>query len=149
MLRRHPWLFSGAVASAEGDGSDGHAEVCDAAGRLLARGAYSPGSQIVARLWTFRSGGDGPGGGDGRTPDAALFRERFAAARRLREQVLPPETTGFRAVNSEGDMCPGVLLDVYGQTAVLELLDRGHRGLARRSGSGRAQVFSPREPARA
>src|SRR6185436_14586161 len=83
VLRRHPWLFSGAVASAEGDGSDGHAEVRDAAGRLLARGAYSPGSQIVARLWTFQ---------DVRTPDGSLFRERFAAARRLREEILPPET---------------------------------------------------------
>lgn len=115
MARRHPWLFSGAVASASGDGSDGHAEILDAGGRPLARGAYSPDSQILARLWTF----------DGRVPDAALFRERFAAARKLREECLPPETTGYRAVNSEGDLCPGVLLDVYGGVAVLELLTRG------------------------
>ena len=47
----------------------------DAGGRLLARGAYSPDSQILARLWTF----------DGRVPDGALFRERFTAARKLRE----------------------------------------------------------------
>jgi len=115
VLRRHPWLFSGAVAQATGDGSDGHAEVLDAAGRPLARGAYSPDSQIVARLWCF----------DGRAPGAELFRERFAAARRLRAQVLSPETTGFRAVNSEGDLCPGVLLDVYGDAAVLELTTEG------------------------
>jgi 23S rRNA (cytosine1962-C5)-methyltransferase len=115
VLRRHPWLFSGAVAAAEGDGSDGCAEVFDAAGRRLARGAYSPDSQIVARLWSF----------DERDPDGDLFRERFAAARRLREETLPPETTGYRAVNSEGDLCPGVLLDVYGDTAVLELLTGG------------------------
>ncbi len=115
VLRRHPWLFSGAVASREGDGSDGHAEVVDAGGRLLARGAYSAGSQIVARLWSF----------DGRIPGVGLFRERIEAARRLREEVLPPETTGYRAVNSEGDLCPGVLLDVYGSVAVLELLTGG------------------------
>ena len=115
MLRRHPWLFSGAVASAEGDGSDGHAEVLSADGKPLARGAYSPDSQILARLWTF----------DGRAPDSSLFRERFSGARRLREDVLPPETTGYRAINSEGDHCPGVLLDVYGDTAVLELLTAG------------------------
>ncbi|MGH9317524.1 MAG: 23S rRNA (cytosine(1962)-C(5))-methyltransferase RlmI, partial [Thermoanaerobaculia bacterium] len=53
VLRRHPWLFSGAIAKREGDGADGHAEVLDAQGRSLARGAYSPKSQIVARLWTF------------------------------------------------------------------------------------------------
>src|SRR5215471_10480305 len=56
VLRRHPWLFSGAVARAEGDGSDGLAEVMDAGGRVLGHGAWSPGSQIVARLWTFDGG---------------------------------------------------------------------------------------------
>lgn len=114
-MRRHPWLFSGAVASSEGDGSDGHAEIFAGDGRLLARGAYSPDSQIVARLWTF----------DGREPGAELFRERFIAARKLREEVVPPETTGYRAVSSEGDLCPGVLLDIYGETAVLELTTGG------------------------
>ena len=94
--RRHPWLFSGAVASLEGDGSDGHAEVVSENGAALARGAFSPDSQIVARLWTF----------DGRPPNADLFRERFAAARQLRERVIPPRTTGYRLVNSEGDGCP-------------------------------------------
>jgi 23S rRNA (cytosine1962-C5)-methyltransferase len=119
VLRRHPWLFSGAIASSEGDGSDGHAEVLDAAGRPLAHGAYSPDSQIVARLWTFP--------GDGRVPGPELFRERFSAARRLREAhyVVPPETTGYRALNSEGDLTPGVLLDIYGDAAVLELTTAG------------------------
>src|SRR6202162_1506623 len=113
--RRHPWLFSGAVALREGDGSDGRAEVVDSGGTVRAHGSYSPASQILARLWTF----------DGRVPDAALFRERFEAARRLREAVLPPETTGFRAINSGGDLCPRGLLDLYGDTAVLELLTEG------------------------
>ena len=115
VLRRHPWLFSGAVASRDGDGSDGLAEVFSADGGLLARGVYSPGSQILARLWTF----------DGRPVDGALSLERFQAAQRLREAVVSPDTTGYRAVNSEGDLCPGVLLDVYGEAAVLELLTEG------------------------
>jgi 23S rRNA (cytosine1962-C5)-methyltransferase len=113
--RRHPWLFSGAVASRSGEGSDGIAEVLSARGESMARGAYSPDSQIVARLWAF----------DGRPIDPALFRDRFEAARGLREAVVHPETTGYRAVNSEGDLCPGVILDVYGETAVLELLTGG------------------------
>ncbi len=133
--RRHPWLFSGAIASAEGDGSDGLAEVADAAGRVLAHGAYSPGSQIVARLWTF----------DGRLPGDELFRERFHAARRLREEVLPPETTGYRAVNSEGDACPGVLLDVYGETAVLELLTEGIEAWGAALESAAREAFAPGE----
>ena len=83
-------------------------DVVDSAGHSIARGAYSPRSQIVARLWSF----------GGRAPDLDLFRERFAAARRLRRDVLPADTTGYRAVNSEGDRCPGVLVDVFGEVAV-------------------------------
>ncbi len=133
VARRHPWLFSGALASADGDGSDGHAEVVDAGGRALARGAYSPDSQIVARLWTF----------DGRVPDSALFRERFGTARDLRAQVLPPETTGYRGVNSEGDLCPGVLLDVYGDTAVLELTTAGTEIWRAELEAATREVFAP------
>ena len=113
--RRHPWLFSGGIASEEGDGSDGLAEVADSRGQVRAHGSYSPGSQIVARLWTF----------DGRVPGRGLLVERFEAARRLRETILPPRTTGFRAINSEGDLCPGILLDIYGGVAVLDLLTEG------------------------
>jgi 23S rRNA (cytosine1962-C5)-methyltransferase len=133
VARRHPWLFSGAVARAEGEGSDGHAEVVDSSGRPLARGAYSPDSQIVARLWSF----------DGRVPGAALFRERFSAARRLREEVLPPETTGFRAVHSEGDGCPGVLLDVYGDAAVLELTTAGTEAWRGELEAAARETFAP------
>ena len=135
VARHHPWLFSGAVASGEGDGSDGRAEVADSTGRVLAHGSFSPESQIVARLWTF----------DGRIPDAALFREKFEAARRLREAVLPAETTGFRAVNSEGDFCPGVLLDVYGDVAVLDLLTEGTEKWEADLTQSTREVFSPRD----
>ncbi len=133
VARRHPWLFSGAVARAEGDGGDGHAEVLDASGRPLALASYSPDSQIVARLWSF----------DGRVPDGALFRERFAAARRLREEVLPPETTGYRAVHSEGDRCPGVLLDVYGEAAVLELTTAGTEAWRGELEAAAREIFAP------
>ena len=113
--RRHPWLFSGAVARREGEGSDGWAVVFSAGGERLATGAYSPGSQIVARLWVF---GDAPAGPE-------LFGERFDSARSRRASILRAETTGFRGVNSEGDLCPGVTLDVYGGTGVLELSTEG------------------------
>lgn len=133
VLRRHPWVFSGAIAGREGNGADGIAEVADASGGVLAYGAYSAASQILARLWTF----------DGRRPDAALFRERLAAARRLRDEVLPPETTGYRAVNSEGDLCPGVVADVYGGIAVLDLTTGGTEVWAPELEAAFRDVFSP------
>ena len=115
LARRHPWVFSGAIASASGDGDDGVAEIVSTRAALLGRGAYSPRSQIIARVWSF----------DGRAPGRPMFEERFAAALALRREVVPPDTTGFRGVNSEGDYCPGVLLDVFGDTAVLDLTTEG------------------------
>ena len=135
VLRRHPWLFSGAIARTEGDGSDGVSEIVDASGRVLAHGAYSADSQIRARLWTF----------DERLPNAALFAERFAAARQLREETIGDATTGFRAVHSEGDRCPGVILDVYGETAVLELLTAGTEAWAQELEKAARDVFAPGE----
>ena len=133
--RRHPWLFSGGIASEEGDGSDGLAEVVDSRGEVRAHGSYSPGSQIVARLWTF----------DGRVPDRSLLVERFEGARRLRETILPPRSTGFRAINSEGDLCPGILLDIYGGIAVLDLLTEGIEKWEEDVVSAVNSVFGPGE----
>ncbi len=160
--RRHPWLFSGAVARRDGDGSDGLAEILGASGERLGAGAYSPHSQILARVWSF---------GSDAIPGPELFAERFAAARRLRLESLLGETTGFRAINSEGDLCPGVTLDFYGDHAVLDLATEGverwegalsdavlqtwpldaNRLVVRRSGSerDRAPRHEGAEPARA
>src|SRR5437016_4478219 len=132
--RRHPWLFSGAVAEASGDGSDGVAEVVDARGEVLGRGSYSPDSQIVARLWDFGE----------RPVDSSLFQSRFAQSRALRERVVPPATTGYRLVNSEGDLCPGVLIDRYGDVAVLELTTGGTQMWEPALVAAAHEVFSPR-----
>ena len=130
---RHPWLFSGAVAEARGDGSDGVAEAVDARGEVLGRGSYSPDSQIVARLWTFGE----------RPIDSSLFQSRFAQSRALRERVVPPATTGYRLVNSEGDLCPGVLIDRYGDVAVLELTTGGTESWEPALIVAAQEVFSP------
>lgn len=54
LLRRHPWVFSGAVARMEGKANLGETiDIVDHQGKWLARGAYSPASQIRARVWTF------------------------------------------------------------------------------------------------
>jgi len=131
--RRHPWLFSGAIAEARGDGFDGVAEVIDARGEVLGRGSYSPDSQIVVRLWTFGE----------RPIDFSLFQSRFAQSRALRERVVPPATTGYRLVNSEGDLCPGVLIDRYGDVAVVELTTGGTESWEPGLVAAAQEVFSP------
>ena len=133
LRRRHPWVFSGAVARSSGDGSDGVAEVVGGRGELLGIGAFSPRSQIVARLWSF----------DGRRPGPELFRDRFAAAGRLRREVRSPDSTGYRAVNSEGDLCPGVLLDVFGEVGVMDLTTEGTMRWREELEHTALEVFSP------
>ena len=72
LLRRHPWIFSGAIARLDGNPASGETvDLLAADGQFLARAAYSPSSQIRARVWTF----------DPSEPvDADFFRRRIKAA---------------------------------------------------------------------
>src|SRR5262245_7280655 len=103
----HPWLFSEAVASVDGEPAPGdEVRVIDAEGRFLGRGFYHPRSQIVVRIASLR---DEP-------LDAAWLRRRLESARALRRSLhLPDERTdAYRLVNSEGDWLPGLIVDVLG-----------------------------------
>src|SRR5262245_38479756 len=82
----HPWVFAQAVARVDGEAlPGGEVLVCDAKGAPLGRGLYSPGSAIVARLFTRN---------DGEAVDAALFerRIRLAVARRAALKLPSDET---------------------------------------------------------
>ena len=113
--RRHPWLFSGAVARQEGTSPDGAVEARDASGAFLARGFASPASSIVARFWTFED----------RPLDAAFVSQRVREAVALRDHVVPPETDGYRVVNAEGDFLPGLVADRYGGVLVVQATTEG------------------------
>lgn len=114
----HPWVFSGAVVSTEGRDEAGVARVVAADGRVLGSGFHSPGSQIRVRMLT--------GGGEAeRAVDRALFAERIAGAVRLRESVVPAETTGYRVINAEGDRLPGWAVDRFGDVLVSQVTSAG------------------------
>ena len=71
LKRRHPWVFSGAVAKVQGSPGSGETiGVWSATGEFLAVAAYSPASQIVARAWDWKE----------RAIDGAFFKERVARA---------------------------------------------------------------------
>jgi len=117
LRRRHPWVFSGAVARVRGNPGPGETvTVVDADGRFLARAAYSPKSQIRARVWTFRP--DEPVG-------PALFRDRIARALALRRATIPPQDTAYRALFAESDGLPGLIVDRYNDVVVLQFLSAG------------------------
>ena len=117
LLRKHPWIFTGAVAKIKGKpGLGDTVEVLDTRGKFLARAAYSPHSQICGRVWTFDAN---------ETIDLQFFIGRFERALRLRHAVLPPETTGFRLIAGESDGMPGITIDVYANWIVCQLLSAG------------------------
>jgi 23S rRNA (cytosine1962-C5)-methyltransferase len=118
VLRRHPWLFSGAVALLDGRARPGDTvDVVSHEGRPLARAAWSPASQIRARVWNF----------DAAEPvDHAFFKRRIAAA--VARRAALPELAGqqgLRLIHAESDGLPGVIADRYGDTVVVQLTTAG------------------------
>lgn len=115
LLRHHLWIFSGAVARIEGPCETGAtAEVFSAKGEWLARAGLSPKSQITARVWSFQQD---------EAVDEALLQSRLYHALQLRRAMgLEFGTAGFRLVASEADLLPGLIVDLYGKTAVIQLL---------------------------
>ncbi len=118
LRRRHPWVFSGAVDRVEGrPGAGETVEIVDAGGAFLARGAYSPASQIRARLWTS----------DPNEPvDEAFFARRIESAIELRVSLglLEPDRA-CRLVFSESDALPGLVVDRYADYLVCQFLSAG------------------------
>jgi 23S rRNA (cytosine1962-C5)-methyltransferase len=118
LLRRHPWIFAGSVDRLEGRARPGDTvSVLSAEGRALARAAWSPSSQIRARVWSFEP--DAP-------VDHAFFKRAVAAAvarRAAHPWLAAPE--GVRLIHGESDGLPGVIADRYGSVVVLQLTSAG------------------------
>jgi len=113
LKRRHPWVFSGGIARVEGKPQSGDSvEVNSADGAFLAVAAYSPESQIRARVWSWAAG----------DIDAGFFMQRVARAAAAR-RIAAGE--GARLVHGESDGLPGVVADRYGDTVVVQLLSAG------------------------
>jgi 23S rRNA (cytosine1962-C5)-methyltransferase len=118
LLRQHPWVFSGAVSAVQDDPAPGDTvEVRDAAGRFLARAAYSPHSQIRARVWTW----------DEHEPiDEDFFRRRIQQAFAARQALLIPSSqAAMRLIHAESDRLPGLIIDRYVDTLVFQFLSAG------------------------
>ena len=116
LRQRHPWLFSGAIAAVEGAPASGATvEVRAADGDFLALAAWSPASQIRARVWSFAP----------TTIDAAFIASRVRHAIAARATMLDALHTGARLVHGESDGLPGVIADRYGDVVVVQLSSAG------------------------
>lgn len=118
VLQRHPWLFSGAIAGVDGSPGVGDTvEVVDAGGRWLARGAYSPDSQIRVRLWTWDPD---------ESVDEGFFARRLDQSIGRRRPLLDSgETDACREVHAESDGLPGLIVDRYAGHRALQFLSAG------------------------
>jgi 23S rRNA (cytosine1962-C5)-methyltransferase len=114
VLRKHPWIFSGAIASVQENTESPIADVVGSDGRWLARGLYSPKSQIRVRLLTWER----------EEIDPAFFLRRISKASALRSELLP-FTNAYRLINGEGDFLPGLVIDRYDDFFVCQFLTEG------------------------
>ena len=116
LQHRHPWIFTGAVDRIKGEPQSGETvAVRDTHGAFLALAAYSPKSQILGRVWTYR---------ENETVDEVFLRARLARAIGLRQE-LAKTTDGMRLVHGESDGLPGLVVDRYADTLVMQVLSAG------------------------
>ena len=113
MLRFHPWVFSGAIQQTDKGIDEGEVvRVVNSQGDFIAVGHYQMGS-IAVRVLSFAD----------ESIDESFWGKRLASALRVRQTVGladNPRNNTYRLVHGEGDMLPGLVIDVYGQTAVMQ-----------------------------
>ncbi|EGR0108673.1 class I SAM-dependent methyltransferase [Vibrio vulnificus] len=117
VVRRHPWIFSRGIDRVEGNPQLGETvDVYGHDGKWLAKAAYSPESQIRARVWSFEK----------QNINRAFFVKRIQDAQLLREDVIERDgLTGYRLIAAESDGMPGVTIDRYQNFFVCQLLSAG------------------------
>ena len=124
LLQHHPWVFSGSIEQ-ERDGilSGQTVELVTRDGTFLARAAYSPHSQIRARVWTFS---------EDENIDIDFFRQRIKASLSIRERLSffnpltsSKDRTACRLIHGESDNIPGLIVDQYADYLVVQFLSAG------------------------
>lgn len=113
VFRYHPWIFSGAIASGEGDLQEGNVvKVYSSDGQFLATGHCQIGS-IAVRILTFKD----------ENIDYNFWRDRIANAYQMRRSIgltESPTNNVYRLVHGEGDDLPGLVVDYYAGVAVVQ-----------------------------
>lgn len=113
LLRRHPWVFSGAIARVSDQIEEGEiVDVFSHSGEFLARGHSQVGS-IAVRVLSFEP----------EEIDGEWWQSRIASAKAVRSSLgllHNPTTTCYRLIHGEGDNLPGLVVDIYGSTAVVQ-----------------------------
>lgn len=118
LLRRHPWVFSGALERIDGHPQDGETvRLLSQQGEFLAWGAYSPHSNIRARVWSWQPD---------EIIDEKFLYSRLQAAIAARQVFFSTsQTNALRLVHAESDGLPGLVVDRYGDWLSVQVLSSG------------------------
>lgn len=119
ILNRHPWIFSGAIKKVDQNISVGDMVIVrDHEGAALALGHWCSSSGLSCRVFSFDPQV---------TPTDEYWRAQFASALRVRATMGLPnrETNGFRLIHGEGDSLSGLVVDIYGDAASIQLTNPG------------------------
>ncbi len=138
--RFHPWIFSGAVDTVSGEPFEGEVvKVLTHEGSFIAFGHFQKGS-ITVRVLSFDTGQEPDQ--DGFMP-SHFWEQRIMSAKRMREALLLPsaDTDCYRLIHGEGDMLPGLIVDIYGDVAVMQAHSAGMYLSAGRIAEALARCF--------
>ncbi|WP_286267641.1 class I SAM-dependent methyltransferase [Thalassotalea atypica] len=118
LLRNHPWIFSKAINKVKGNPMQGETvDVFDNKGNWLAKGAYSPESQMRIRVWSFD---------EHEEIDRTFFLNKLISAQSRRDWFIEQgQLTGYRLIAGESDGLPGITIDIYDDLIVCQLLSAG------------------------
>ena len=111
LKRFHPWVFSGAIERMDDGIEEGDiVDVITHYGDFIARGHFQRGS-IMVRILTF----------DDEPIDDGYWQQRLSVASDVRKKMnFGTQTDAYRLVHGEGDCLPGLIIDIYGKTAVMQ-----------------------------
>lgn len=118
LLRRHPWVFSGAIQRIKGKPLDGEVvNVYSTKGDWLAQGSFSSASQIQVRVWSFQQD---------ELINQDFFEQRIRTAWQMRQHTIEKHgLTGVRVIAGENDGFPGITIDKYADVLVCQILTTG------------------------
>ncbi len=137
IIRRHPWIFSGAIdklESTETAKPGDLAQILTSSEKLLGTAIFNPGSQLTGRVLRLD---DGP-------IDQAFFEMVMQRAARLRAETISPDTNAYRLINAEGDGLPGLIVDRYADYLVVQVVALGMSRLESLWLKALVKTFSPK-----
>lgn len=128
ILQGHPWVFAHSLKELPKAPSGTRALLKDKSGKIIAKGIYDPASQLAFRVCCLENEDLGEALIQDRIERAIALRAGIFKAQPTNSTSNTPLTTAYRLINGEGDRLPGLICDIYADSAVFQLDGEGPQG---------------------